>query len=80
MSDAAESSATYKHCAHGIDEVVHGVDVGSGIRPVGHGAGGGEKSAEQHEADDEEPHHKDGLLHGVAVVGDDESKRWEEQC
>ena len=50
---------------------MHRVDVGGQVGPVGHGARGGEEAAEQHDADDEEPHDEHGLLHGVAVVGDD---------
>ena len=46
---------------------------------LGHGARGGEKSREQHDAHHKEPHHEHGLLHGVGVVGHDESERREEQ-
>ena len=79
MSHLAESAATNEDGADGIDEIVHGVDVGGQVGPVGHGARRGEESAEQHDAHDEEPHDEDGLLHGIAVVGDNESERGEEQ-
>ena len=79
MGHIAETTATDKDGADGVDEIVHGVDVGGQVGPVWHGARGGEESAEQHDADDEEPYNEDGLLHGVAVVGDDEAERGEEQ-
>ena len=59
--------------ADGVDEIVHGVDVGAEVCPVRHGARRREESAEQHNAYHEEPHDEDGLLHGVAVIADDES-------
>ena len=80
MGYFVESAATDEDRADGIDEIVHRVDVGGQIGPVGHGARGGEEAAEQHQTDHEEPHDEHGLLHGVAVVGDDESERREEQC
>ena len=79
MGDVGEVTAADEDGAHGIDEVVHGVDVGGQVGPVGHGACGREESAEQEQTYDEEPHHEDGLLHGFAVVGDDESERREEE-
>ena len=79
MCHFAKAATSYEDGADGIDEVVHGIDVGGQVSPVGHGAGGGEESAEQHDADNEEPHDEDGLLHGVAVVGDDKPERREEQ-
>lgn len=75
MGYAAEITATNEDGAHGINEVVHGVDIGGQIGTGGHGACGREESAEEHQADDKEPHDEHGLLHGVAVVGDDESER-----
>ena len=75
MSHLVESAATNKDSADGVDEIMHGVHVGSGVGPFGHAARGSEETAEQHDADDEEPHDKHGLLHGVAVVGDDEAER-----
>ena len=74
MGDCLESAASDEDGADGVDEVVHRVDVGGQIGPVGHGAGGCEESAEQHDADDEEPHDEHGLLHGFAVVGYDEAE------
>ena len=71
---AVEAAATDEHGAYAIDEVVHRVDVSGEVCQMGHGAGGGEQSAEQKHAHHEKPHDEDGLLHGVAVVGDDESK------
>ena len=58
---------------------MHRIDVSAGVGQCGHGARGSEEAREQHEQHDEEPHDEDGLLHGVAVVGDDESERREEQ-
>lgn len=74
-----ETAATDEDGADGIDEIVHGVDIGGQVGPVGHGARRGEEAAEQHDAHHEEPHDEDGLLHGVAVVGHNESERREEQ-
>ena len=79
MGHLAEAAATDEDGADGIDEVVHGVDVGGQVGPIGHGARRGEESAEQQDAHDEEPHDEHGLLHGIAVVGDNESERGEEQ-
>ena len=39
-----QASTTDEDGADGINEVVHGVDIGGKIRPLGHGARGGEKS------------------------------------
>ena len=44
MGDAVEVAATDKDGADGIDEVVHGIDVGGEIGEVGHGARGGEEA------------------------------------
>ena len=79
MGDGRETATTDEDGADGIDEIVHGVDVCGEVRPPGHGASGREETAEQHDAYHEEPHHEDGLLHGVAIVADDESERREEQ-
>ena len=79
MGNAGEASTTNEDGADGVDEIVHGVDVGGQVRPVGHGARRREEPAEQHQADDEEPHHEDGLLQGVAVVADEQAERREEQ-
>ena len=80
MDDAVHVAATDKDGADGIDEIMHGIDVGGEVSQVGHGARGGEETAEQQHTDDEEPHDEDGLLHGVAIVGDDQSEAAEEQC
>ena len=74
-----QASASYEYGADGIDEVTHGIDVGGHVSPLGHGARGGEKSREQHDAYHKEPHDEHGLLHGVGVVGHDKSERREEQ-
>ena len=74
MSHLAETATTDEDGADGIDEVVHGIDVGGRIGPVGHGAGGCEETTEQHDNHHEEPRDEDGLLHGVGVVGHDESE------
>ena len=79
MGHFVETAATDEDGADGIDEVVHGIDIGGEVGPLRHRARGGEETAEQHDAHHEEPHDEDGLLHGVAVVGDDESERREEQ-
>ncbi len=76
---ALEVAAAHKDGADGGDEVVHGIDIGGGVSPCGHGAGGSEESAEKHQTDDEEPHDKDGLLHGIGIVGNDESEGTEKQ-
>ena len=36
MGNAGKAAATHKDGANGIDEVMHGVDVGGQISPVGH--------------------------------------------
>ena len=75
ISHLAEAPATDEDGADGIDEVVHGVDVSGDVRPFWHGTGRGEESTEQHDGNHEEPHDEDGLLHGVGIVGHDESER-----
>ena len=75
MRYVMETAAADEDGADGINEVVHGVDVCAEVCPVRHGARRREESAEQHDAHHEEPHDEDGLLHGVAVIGDDESER-----
>ena len=75
MPNMLQGAAADEDGTDGLDEIVHGVDVGGKVGPLGHGARGGEKSRKQHDAHHKEPHHEDGLLHGVAVVGDDESER-----
>ena len=44
MGDGGEASASDEDGADGIDEVVHGIDVGGQIGPLRHGARGGEKA------------------------------------
>ena len=44
MPDALQTAAADEDGADGLDEVVHGVDVGAGIGQGGHGARGGEKT------------------------------------
>ena len=70
-----QSTSADKDGADGIDEVVHGIDIGGKIGPLRHGARGGEKARKQHDAHHKEPHDEYGLLHGVRVVRHDESKR-----
>ena len=79
MGDALECAATDEDGTDGINEIVHGVDIGGQIGPRGHATGGRKQTAEQHETHHEEPHDEHGLLHGVAVVGNNESERREEQ-
>ena len=79
MGCFVQTTTADEDSADGIDEIVHGVDVGGEIGPLGHRARGGEKSREQHDAHHKEPHDEHGLLHGVGVVGHDESERREEQ-
>ena len=74
MGNVSESSTADEDRADGVDEIMHGIDVGSGVGPFGHAARGGEETAEQHDADHEEPHHEDGLLHVVAIVGNDKAE------
>ena len=80
MGNTLETAAAHKHGADALHEVVHGIDIGGEIGQVGHGASGSEQAAEQEHAHHEEPHHEDGLLHGVAVVGDDEAETAPEEC
>ena len=68
MGHLAATAAADEDGADGVDEVVHGVDVGSEVSPFRHGARGGEETTEQHNSNHEEPHNENGLLHGVAVV------------
>ena len=68
-----KTAAAYEDGAYGIDEIVHGIDIGTHICPLRHGTRRREESAEQHYADYEEPHDEDGLLHGAAVIADDKS-------
>ena len=79
MGDALEVTTTYEDRADGINEVVHGVDIGGQVGEVWHGARGREETTEQEHTDHEEPHDEDGLLHRVAIVGDDEAQTAEEQ-
>lgn len=79
MEHLPEPASTDEYGAYGIYEIVHGVYVGGQVGPVGHGAGRGEQAAQQHDAHHKEPHHKDGLLHGIAVVGHQEAEAGEEQ-
>ena len=79
MGNVMEVAATDEDRTDGVDEVVHGVDVRRGVCPLWHGASRGEKATQQEQADDEKPHDEDGLLHGVAVVGDDQAERREEE-
>ena len=72
MGSFVQPTTTDKDGADGINEVVHGVDVGGQIRPLGHGSRRGEKSRQQHDAHHKEPHHEHGLLHGVGVGGYEE--------
>ena len=79
MGNRGNTTSTEKDRADGIDEVVHGIDVSGEVRPVGHGADRCEQATQQEETDNEEPHDKDGLLKGFAVVGYDEPEGGEEQ-
>ena len=44
MDHLTEAAATDEDGADGIDEVVHGIDVGGGIGPIGHRTRGGEQA------------------------------------
>ena len=74
-----QASPTDEDSTDSIDEVVHRVDVSGEVRPVRHGADRCEQTTQQEETDNEEPHDKDGLLKGFAVVGYDEPEGGEEQ-
>ena len=56
-------------CTHDVDVVAGRKDGGELLCPLGHGADGGEQSAQQYEDDDEEEHHEHGLLDVVGEVG-----------
>ena len=75
MNYVLETTTTNEYGSDSIDEVVHRVDVGGQVSPVWHRARWSEETREQHDADHKEPHDKHGLLHRVAVVGDNEPKR-----
>ncbi len=77
--NASEGSATHEYGADGVDEVVYGIDVRSGVCPRRHGADWGVKSAHQNHDHHDEPYYEDCLLHGVVVVGDDESQTAEHE-
>ena len=71
-------AATDENRADGINEIVHRIDIRRGVCPLWHGACRREKATQQQEADDEKPHDEDGLLHRVAIIGNDEAERREE--
>ena len=75
MGDGLQPATSHEDGTDGISEVVHGVDVGGQVGPVGHGARRGEESAQQEHTHHEEPHDEHGLLHGVAIVRNDEAHR-----
>ena len=74
MGNIIEVASTYEYRTYGLNKIVHGIDICGEISQMGHGARGSEQSAEQQHAYHKEPHHEDGLLHGVAIVGDDKSE------
>ena len=74
VGDVGKTAATDEHGADGIDEIMHRVDIGGQVGPGGHGTGGGEQTAQQHQDDHEKPHHEYGLLHRVAVVGNNQAE------
>ena len=80
VGNAMEIAPAHEDGADGLHEIVHGIDVGGEICQVGHGARGGEQAAEQKHAHHKEPHHEDGLLHRVAIIGDDEPETAPEEC
>ena len=44
MGDGGERTTTHEDGADGIDEVMHRIDVGGQVGPMGHGANGGEET------------------------------------
>ena len=80
VGDIVQTASTDEDCADGIDKIVHGVNVCGEVCGMRHGACRCEQAAEQQHADDKEPHHEDGLLHGVTIVGYDESETAPEEC
>ena len=80
VGDIVQTASTDEDCADGIDKIVHGIDVCGEVGKMGHRSCGCEQAAEQKHADHKKPHHKDCLLHGVAIVGDDESETAPKQC
>ncbi len=78
MSNAAEAASTNKYSAHSLYEIAYRINVCGEIRHGRHGTCGGEQTGKQQEYDHEEPHYEDGLLHGVGVIGYNQSERREE--
>lgn len=77
---AMETASTHEDHTDAIHKIVHGIDVSGEVCQVGHGACWCEQTAEKKHAHHKEPHHKDRLLHRVAVVGDDETETAPEEC
>ena len=80
MGDALETSTTNEDGTDGIDKVVHRIDISGKISPIGHRSNRSEETRKQHQANYKEPHDEHGLLHGVAIVGDNKSEAAEEEC
>lgn len=80
MGYALEIATSDEDCTDSINEIVHWINVRGKISPMRHGTNWGKKTGEQHQTNHEEPHHEHGLLKSVAIVGNDKSKRREEQC
>ena len=80
MGNTLETASTHEDRTDAIHKIVHGIDVSGEVCQVGHGACWCEQTAEKKHAHHKEPHHKDRLLHRVAVVGDDETETAPEEC
>ena len=80
MGYIAEVASAHKYRADGLNKIMHGIDVCGEEGKMGHRSCGSEQATEQKHAYHKEPHYKDCLLHGVAIVGDDESETAPKQC
>ena len=79
MGNSSEVATSNEYSAYGIDEIVHRVHVSGEVGPVWHGTSRCKESTQQHDTHNEEPHHEDSLLHGITVVGNNETQRGEKQ-
>ena len=80
VGDIVQTASTDEDCADGLNKIMHGIDVCGEVGKMGHRSCGSEQATEQKHAYHKEPHYKDCLLHGVAIVGDDESETAPKQC
>ena len=79
MRNSSKVATSDEDSAYGINEIVHGVHVSGEVGPVWHGTSRCKESTQQHDTHNEEPHHEDSLLHGITVVGNNETQRGEKQ-